>query len=558
MKDIYSKNMLVLRRIYQMREYVNRQDEVNIVGTIQVLASEISELLTYVIEHKGSFYEWGLEINEEYIFSVLSQMLEAQKTEDYILYGDILQLQMLPLLIDIQNAIRNSGTDYLQTYWEQNMEALKGKDSRLYQQMLECEKLHENSPYGKDIYSVENTMVGDLTVAVTSKEQKIYLHSNENPAGFVKPFIDVYYDVYRDDYVIYGLGLGYHCKELSGRDADLHITIIENDIRMIQLAMTYTDMSWYFGHPGVKIIYDKDWSWFTKVMGADEKQVVIFHRPSVRRIKNNKIFDRIQNLWVHEGSMRARSDRMVRNFRFNAKHCEYDLSDVKKSMEGKTVVIVAAGPSLDRNVQLLKKRRDDVVILAVGAVYRKLSDLGIPMDYVIITDPKVISNNQIRGLEESDIPMLLLSTATKGVARIYQGKKYILCQKGFEDAEELAKKNGLLLFETGGSVTTTAVDLCIRLKASQIVFIGLDLAFTDNRNHASGARDEGIANYDDMIMVEDIYGNQVPATRPFIMYREWIERRIARQEVTMPVIDATEGGAKIKGTEIKRLAEVFN
>lgn len=557
MKDLYNRNKRVLRRIYQMREYVNRQDEVSVVGTIQALAGEISELLTYVIEQKEAFFEWGLEVNEAYIFSVVSQMLEAQKAEDYILYGDILQLQMLPIFIDIQNAIRNSGEDYLQTYWEQNMEALKKKDLRLYRQMLECEKLHEKSPYGRDVYSVEDTTVGDLTVAVTSGEHKLYLHSNENPAGFVKPFIDAYYDVYRDDYVIYGLGLCYHCSELAGRDADLHITVIENDIGIIQLAMTYTDMSWYFNHPGVQIIYDADWKEWSRALRDAEDKVVLFHRPSVRRIKDEQVKQKIEKFFVHEGSMRVRSDRMVRNFRFNEKHCELDISKLRQQFQGKTVIVVGAGPSLDKNVHLLKEKPQDCVILAMGAVCRKLYNMGILMDYIIITDPKGITDLQIKGVEESGIPMILLSTATKGVTKTYHGRKFMLCQKGFPDAERLAKENGLMLFETGGSVATTAVDLCIRFQAARIVLVGQDLAFTGNKNHAAGARDEGIAGYEDMLMVEDIDGNLVPTSQPFAMYREWIERRIARADVTMPVIDATEGGARIKGTEIKRLAEVL-
>lgn len=423
--------------------------------------------------------------------------------------------------------------------------------------MQDCENLHKNSPYGEDVYSIEDTTVGDLTVSVTSGEQKLYMHSNENPLGYAIPLIDTYYDAYKDNYIIYGLGLGYHCSYLAAQDYDLNITILENDIGMIQLAMTYTDMSWYFNHPGVRIIYDADWKEWGKVLKNTEDNVIVFHRPSVRRIKNEQILQQIQKFLVHEGSMRVRSDRMVRNFLFNVKCCDLDLSKLQQQYKGKKVIVVGAGPSLDKNVCLLKEKHENTIILAMGAVCRKLYHMEIPMDYIIITDPKEISDAQIQGLEESGIPMILLSTATKGIARTYQGKKYLLCQQGFPDAEQLAKERELMLFETGGSVATTAVEMCIRFGADQIIFVGLDMAYTGNRNHASGARDEGITDYEEMIMVEDIYGNPVPTTRPFQMYREWIERRIARPDVTMPVIDATEGGAKIKGTEIKQLGEIL-
>jgi hypothetical protein len=466
-------------------------------------------------------------------------------------------MQVLPVLLEIQNGIWAHGEVVLEDYWDANMKRLREKDGKLYEQMSRCEQLHQCSPYRDDIYSIEDSSVGDLTVAVTAGEERIYLHSNENPMGYSETLADEYYDAHRDDYVVYGLGLGYHCRHLAEKDEDLQITVLENDIGMIELAMTYTDMSWYFNHPGVRIVYDADWSEFTNVVGKEEQPVVIFHHPSVNRIKDNQIKNQIRKLMVREGSARARGNRMIRNFLYNKDHCNMDITSVKQDIQGKTVVIVAAGPSLDQNVHLLKERRDNVIILALGAVYRKLAGMGIPMDYVIITDPKEVSDHQIAGLEESDIPMLLLSTATKGVARMYQGQKYLLCQRGFEDAEQLAREEKLELFETGGSVATTAVDVCIRLGAGRIVFAGLDLAYTGNRDHTSGARQEGITNYDELIMIEDVYGNPVPSTTPFIMYREWIERRIAKDDVTMPVIDATEGGAKIKGTEIRKLEEVL-
>lgn len=556
MKELYNKNKIIIHQIYQIREYINKQDDVGTTWLIMELARRMADLLSEVTEKKPFFSAMGTDIDEEYIFSVLKQMLDAQRAGDYILYGDILQLQLLPVLLHIQEAIR-CGNDLEESFWEQNMQGLREKDIDLYNQMLDCDRIHEESPYSRDIYSVETGVSGDLTLAVDEGTNRIYLHSSENPVYSAKQFIDGYYDPYKSDYVIYGLGLGYHCAYLASLDYDLNITIIENDIGMIQLAMTYTDMGWYLNHPGVKIIYDGDWKKWGGILKEQADGVVLFHRPSVNRIKNLELLQQIQNYLVHEGSVRARSNRMIRNFLYNTKHCELDITALQQDFRGKNVIIVGAGPSLDLNVQLLKEKKENAIILAMGAVCRKLYNLGIPMDYIIITDPKEISNGQIAGLEHLEIPMILMSTATKGVARYYYGKKYLLCQKGFPDAEQLATKENLPLFETGGSVATTAVDMCIRFDVNKIIFVGMDLAYTGNKNHASGARDEGITDYSGMIMVEDVYGKEVPTTRPFLMYREWIERRIARKDVTMPVIDATEGGARIKGSEIRKLSDVL-
>ena len=59
---------------------------------------------------------------------------------------------------------------------------------------------------------------------------------------------------------------------------------------------------------------------------------------------------------------------------------------------------------------------------------------------------------RLEGLREVRTPLLFLSTASNGYSKAYPGEKYILCQKGFEPAERLAKEHGWPLIETGGSV----------------------------------------------------------------------------------------------------------
>lgn len=556
MQELYSKNKIILRSIIGLSENVKRQNNVSIIWYMQMLAKELGVLLSMVVEEQSVLAEYGLNLDLEYLFTILNQMLAAQDNEDYILYSDLAEFQMYPLLLELQNTIRLHN-DFFESYWEQNMQMLKEKDSNLYQQLLDAERLQEQSVYKNDIYSVEDTNIGDYTVAVTSEDKKLYLHDNNNPVGNAHYLIDYYYDAYKNDYLIIGLGLGYHGANLAQRDTDLQITIIENDIGMIQLAMTYTDMSWYIKHEGVRIVYDAEFQEMSKILKEREEIVVVLHQPSIKRVKQERVLHPLRNLLTHEGSIRAYSDRMVKNFIYNSNHCYTDLTEVKKDFENKTVVIVAAGPSLDRNVHLLKERRENVVIFALGAVLRKLIRLQIPVDYTIITDPKEGTYVQIEGIENSEVPMFLMSTATKKIAKCYQGRKYLICQNGYPDAEQYARGHELELFETGGSVATTALDLCIRWNAKKIILVGHDLAFTGNRDHATDVHQDGTSNFDDMMMVEDVFGNMVPTCRPFAMYREWMERRITENDVTMPVIDATEGGAKIKGTDICTLEEVL-
>ena len=97
-----------------------------------------------------------------------------------------------------------------------------------------------------------------------------------------------------------------------------------------------------------------------------------------------------------------------------------------------------------------------------------LSIEGIIPDAVIITDPQPLMYKQIDGVNLKNIPMILLSTASSSVIDYYNGPIYVAYQSGYIHAEIKAKEIGATLFETGGSVTTTALDIALRFGARKL------------------------------------------------------------------------------------------
>ena len=49
---------------------------------------------------------------------------------------------------------------------------------------------------------------------------------------------------------------------------------------------------------------------------------------------------------------------------------EIPLARLKDTYKGKTAVVVSAGPTLDRNIEILKKQRDKYVLFAVGTALK--------------------------------------------------------------------------------------------------------------------------------------------------------------------------------------------
>ena len=115
---------------------------------------------------------------------------------------------------------------------------------------------------------------------------------------------------------------------------------------------------------------------------------------------------------------------------------------------------------------------------------------------------------------------------------------------------------------TGGSVATNAFSLLYKIGLKTIILVGQDLALTGNRSHANGTFEETMPEIDisDCKWVEGNYEEKVPTRTDFYQFLTWYENTIkeCREYVTdLRVINATEGGAKIEGTEIMTLKDAI-
>lgn len=490
----------------------------------------------------------------ELLNSILTQLFQAQSSKDYVLQADLLELQLRQYFIELQEDIIDSdGFTIDETLFMNNRETIQQANPDL------CELVyHGTSPYelADQGYEIEFASSGLMTLAMTDKLGRYYLHSNGRISDEAFALASSWYNEETTGYIVYGFGLGYHIKELMQLDTSITIEVYEADINILKLAAAYTRLAGIVNKPNVKLVYDPQYKHLLqRLTKLKEDEKFVIHYPSLRNVRDSAIKEKLENYFVQYSSIVNQLKLMNGNFRENILHYDGFVDELKENFAGKNLYIVAAGPSLDKNFQLLKKvnHRTDL-ILATGTVFRKLLTEGITPDYVIVTDANERVYGQIAGYEKSTIPMLCLSTAYKGFAKNYHGKKYIVLQKDYDKAEKYANEHGLMLVSTGGSVSTAALDVGISLECSRIIFLGLDLAFTDNFVHATGTSRRELAHTDDLRQVKDIKGKQIYTSRSLDMYRQWIENRI-RGVDTIEFIDATEGGARIDGMKIMTMQE---
>lgn len=557
-QNIYQNSTRIQYLVHRIVASCRVQNYDVVVRTFTTMTELLMPLLDAVFSDL-SYYNQELDIvNPEGVSASLQDILMAQENKDYVLLGDLLELQLIPFLQSLQEVIRAyDGVGVDPVIWETNMKVLKEKDNKLWKQLVDYHKEYEKKNADgtwEGLHHLESTNSGAFTMAGQDEQGMYYYHSNVNPEKEAVDFASYYYDICSDSYVIWGLGLGYHVREMYRLDTGIRMQVFESDMDVIYHCLMAVDMSGVMTNGRLELMYDPD---FTKIISTLENitENFIIHYPSLRHIENEKIREQMEMFFIRDSGKRNTAILFENNSRENFKNYDGYVDALRPSFEGKDVVIVAAGPSLDKNVELLKNKKSNMVILSVGTTFRKLIQLGIEIDYMIATDANPRTYGHIRGFEEQQVPMLYLSTTYKGYAMNYQGPKYLICQNGYDRAEELAQKNGWNLYETGGSVSTTALDVCISLGAKSIAFIGLDLAYTDNMAHASGTSSRVGVGMEDMQQVPAIGGGTVAASKLFMIYSRWIENRIKKADVTMPVYDATEGGAIVKGLRITTLEE---
>ena len=557
-QNIYQNSTRIQYLVHRIVASCRVQNYDVVVRTFTAMTELLMPLLDAVFSDITYYNQEMDVVNPDGVSASLQDILMAQENRDYVLLGDLLELQLVPFLQSLQEVIRAyDGVGVDPVIWESNMKVLKEKDGVLWKQLIayheEYEKKNSEGTW-EGLHHLESTNSGAFTMAGMDAQGMYYYHSNVNPEKEAVDFANYYYDICSDRYVIWGLGLGYHVRELYRLDTGISMQVFESDMDVIYHCLMAVDLSGVMTNGRLELVYDPD---FTKIISALENitENFVIHYPSLRHITNEKIREQMEMFFIRDSGKRNTAILFENNSRENFKNYDGYVDELRTEFEGKDVVIVAAGPSLDKNVELLKNKKSNMLILSVGTAFRKLVQMGIEIDYMIATDANPRTYGHIRGFEEQQVPMLYLSTTYKGYAMNYKGKKYLICQNGYDRAEELAQKNGWNLYDTGGSVSTTALDVCILLGAKSIAFIGLDLAYTDNMAHASGTSSRVGVGMEDMQQVSAIGGGTVAASKLFMIYKRWIENRIQKADVTMPVYDATEGGAVVKGLRITTLEE---
>lgn len=231
-------------------------------------------------------------------------------------------------------------------------------------------------------------------------------------------------------------------------------------------------------------------------------------------------------------------------------------------------ILVAAGPSLNEDIEELRRAKGRAFLLAVDTAIKPLIKAGIKPDAFITIDAKkmltLVDTDEIR-----DTAVIAPITASNEILRRQRGKKifyydgYILPWLTY-----LAINKMMPDVSSGGSVATSGFSLLYKMGFNEIILVGQDLAYTNNKSHADGTFENVMPEEDtsNMIKVKGNSGDLVRTRTDFKLYIDWYseyivgakEYRKKAHNEELRVINTTLRGAYLEGTEIKSLKEVID
>ena len=257
----------------------------------------------------------------------------------------------------------------------------------------------------------------------------------------------------------------------------------------------------------------------------------------------------------------------------------FGTNDISGSMRGKPVIVVAAGPSLDKNVHLLKEFQSQYPIIAVDTALRTLQAHDIEPDVVVSADPTPLNLHHFIDTHAHPDTILAYNPELFHAVSSQWPYRQIFMNLDKEEFTRWAEKiiGPFGITAKGGSVGHTAFYLAQAMQADPVILIGLDLAFdskggSTHTKHSALKRDYGTIQQgiqaiplsdtknmgrlqEQLVWVRGSLEEKVPTSRIMFIFIQQFTEDFARHDGK--IIDATEGGAFLPGTEIMPLREAL-
>lgn len=456
--------------------------------------------------------------------------------------------------------------------YEDNIKILKQRHEDLYEQIVN-DDAQFSGEQDVDVL-IGDALNGEKFLVYQNEKGITALNSMYSPEHEAERYVAQFEPIREGSaFLCYGFGNGGVIRKILEEKEKVYLCVIcEPSMLIFKRALEEFDLTDILDHPSVrfyvgdikieeierniynKITYDS-WKRFNLCILSKYKELFEDTCVEIAELYDRIVINKEGELNTLIEYARAGMENEIQAMRW-IMDC-VSLQSLKDEMSTDVpYIVVAAGPSLEKNVEVLKKAKGKAVIVCVDTAVGFLLKHDVVPDMICCVDAqkelKLFENPKIK-----EIPIAVSTDTNYRVLEKLEAKRpiYISVSNDFLMREFTEKGKPVGYFDGGGSVATMLFQLGVELGYKRIVLVGQDLAFTDKKAHA------GMGNYNenDLViyfsLVDGYHGDKVITRGDFKHYIDWYNMRIP-QLTECEVINATEGGVKLKGTIQMPLSEV--
>lgn len=442
-----------------------------------------------------------------------------------------------------------------------------------------AESLHDTR-YDSKPYKMRSAKNGLPVLEVTREGKRVCLGSRADPRLEASRLARALLDGTEQLVVLLGIGMGYLLEEIRELDPDARVLVIEPDVGLFTEILKTRDLSASLCAERTELLLEPETVEFDDLIPHDSagNLRLIVSRP-YRALFQERIGRIERDFQTYLNGKRIniatleRFDRLwTKNIFKNCTHffTRPGVEMLRHSGREFPAVVVAAGPSQEAQLPLLRHLQEGLILIAVDTVAEPLMKRHIIPDFIVTVDPQYINSRYVARLEtlceRSALPVLVADPAVyPAVLRTYRGP-VMLTSSVFSPGKVIERFSGVKgSIAAGGSVATASFDLGRILDAEPLFMLGLDLSYSCGmgRTHLSGSLVEhyfltrttrfrtlpslaaGYMRGGDAVPIKGRGGKTLFTDRRMLLYRTWFEHQMRTEK--RKVKNATAGGLPVEG-----------
>jgi len=427
----------------------------------------------------------------------------------------------------------------------------------------------------RKLTEIEETRNGDKTLVINKDDKNVYLHSRYNPVREAETIVESIDDIDENTNIIfYGTGLGFHIQLILEKYKNIKYYIYEPIPEILYAFLSNVNLKKLNLNRLAGISTNLSGNSIDKFIDRNREKIKIIELPSHKQNfpNENKEFNDVM-LSIIKGKRSS----IATNYSFQKINSMKNLKEVLSTpniiiekngeFKGKTAILVAAGPSLNDEIENLRyiKNNGLAYIFSVGSAINTLVYNNIYPDAACTYDPGSFNQNVFKTIKDKnikDIPMIFGSSVGYETIENYPGSKYHMITSQDTVASYFLKNltdETISIVQDAPSIAVVTLQLLYILGFSNILLVGQNLGYRRKERYSEGisySKELTDKEIESGIWVKDVYGNEILTNEGFNSMRQQMESYI-KLLPNINVINTTKGGANIEGTEFRELKDVM-